>query len=188
MIVHLNQINSFIFIFSSYFFEKIQFKNYNIIKNFFILYLLVISCWSLFFLKDVLKSESYKILFTRNIDKQRNIILKNDSRLKNSYDYINKNKISELFIICSEATDNFYFDIKKPKVTLNGWLYTKPGYKHKYFIDHYNELISKNSGFVFFINKICMTKSRPTTRFFDYLIANSNEIKHDGYFHIRSLK
>jgi hypothetical protein len=177
-----------IFIFSSYFFEKIKFENLRFLKFFLINYLIIICVWGIFFIKDVLRSKSYEVLFLKNEDEQRIFVHNNNPQIKNTYKFIIDNNIKDIFVICSETSDNFYLNIKKPRVSLNGWLYTSPGYNHQNFLDHYHELISKNSGFIFFVNKICMSEGRPTTKYFKNLISKSTHIKHDGYYHVRALK
>tara|TARA_Y100001970_G_C14225599_1_gene855452 strand:+ start:598 stop:2097 length:1500 start_codon:yes stop_codon:yes gene_type:complete len=177
-----------IFMFTAYFFESVEFKNFKVFKFLLILYLIMICVWSLNFIPNVVKKSSYKILFLKTKKEQREFIHKMEPEIKHTFDFIKKNNIKDIYIVCSEASDNFYFDIKKPKVSLNGWLYTYPGFEHKYFLNHYNELMSKQSGFIFFINNICMSDGRPSSKYFKNLISNSSHVEHDGYFHVRSIK
>ena len=177
-----------IFMVSVYFFEKAEFKNFKIFRGILIIYLITISIWSLNFIPDIIKKDSYKILFLDSEEEQREFVHKTQPYIKSTYNFIKNNNIKDIYIVCSEATDNFYFDIEKPKVSLNGWLYTHPGFEHKYFLNHYNELISKKSGFIFFINNICMAEGRPSTKYFKNLISISLKVEHEGYFHVRAIK
>jgi hypothetical protein len=175
------------FIFCCYFFEKINIKKNILMKTFLILYLFLISIWSLNSAYFFLKNRDYKIFLVKK-GNELDFIYQKFPDVKTTNFFIKNNNINEIYIICSESTDNFLLNIKEPKVTQNGWLYTDPGFNHKYFIDHFDQLKNKSSGFIFFIGKICMAPSRPTTKYFEEIINSSYEFTNEGYLHVRVLK
>ena len=175
------------FIFCCYFFEKLKITKNISLKYFLILYLFLISIWSLNPIYLFFKNGDYNFFLVKK-GKELDYIYQKLPDVKTTSLFIKNNNINEIYIICSESKDNFLFNIKEPKVTLNGWLYTQPGFNYKYFIEHFYQLKNKPSGFVFFIGKVCMAPGRPMTDFFKEIINASYELTNEGYFHVRALK
>jgi len=175
------------FIFCCYFFEKINIKKKFLLQIILILYLFLISVWSLNSSYFFLKNRDYNLFLVKK-GNELDFVYQKFPDVKTTNLFIKDNNINEIYIICSESKDNFLLNIKEPKVTQNGWLYTHPGFNYKYFTDHFYQLKNKPSGFIFFIGKICMAPSRPTTKYFKEIINSSYELTNEGYLHVRVLK
>jgi len=175
------------FVFCCFFFKAITIKKKFFLKYFLLLYLILINVWSLEFMYKIIKSNMYEFFFVKKgheLAYTHNIV----EGMQKTYLFIKENNLNDIYIVCSEAQDNYFYNIKNPKVTLNAWLYTPPGFLHKNFIDHYNELINKPSGFIFFVQRNCTLAGRPETDYLKRVIESSSLVSDDGYLQVRMLK